>query len=194
MKTSTTYPRIRRTGRFAVNVLSSHQQGISNQFARKGTDKWADIRWHQTLASNPVLEDTLMWLDCQIWAEHDAGDHVIVLGRVTEMNPATRHVHDPLLYFQGRYRHLGPDGTPWGPSPRSEDENPAGLPGSNNLCSTRRQRTKSGWTRLFYIGPGERRTVLRWSPAVGVAFCAAWAGQLDAWAASLAGPASLTHK
>jgi 3-hydroxy-9,10-secoandrosta-1,3,5(10)-triene-9,17-dione monooxygenase reductase component len=112
MKTSTTYPRIRRTGRFAVNVLSSHQQGISNQFARRATDKWAGIDWHPTRAGTPVLEDTLMWLDCEIWAEHDAGDHVIVLGRVTEMSPAIRQAYEPLLYFQGRYRHLGPDGTP----------------------------------------------------------------------------------
>lgn len=111
MKTSTTYPRIRRTGKFAVNVLAHHQQGVSNQFARTGTDKWAGIRWSPTLAGNPVLEDTLMWLDCRIWAEHDAGDHLIVLGRVTEMSPATRHAHDPLLYFQGRYRHLSPDET-----------------------------------------------------------------------------------
>lgn len=112
MKTSTTYPRIRRTGRFAVNVLSSHQQGVSNQFARKGTDKWAGIRWHPTLAGNPVLEDTLMWLDCEIWAEHDAGDHVIVLGRVNEMSPASGHALEPLLYYQGRYRHLHPNEAP----------------------------------------------------------------------------------
>ena len=112
LKTSTTYPRIRRTGRFAVNVLAHHQQGVSNQFARKGTDKWVGIRWHPTRAGNPVLEDTLMWLDCEIWAEHDAGDHLIVLGRVVEMSPATRHAHEPLLYYQGRYRRLGPDETP----------------------------------------------------------------------------------
>lgn len=109
MKTSTTYPRIRRTGRFAVNVLSHRQQGVSNQFARKGADKWADIRWSPTRAGTPVLEDTLMWLDCQIWAEHDAGDHLIVLGQVTKMSPAARQVHEPPLYFQGRYRRLSPD-------------------------------------------------------------------------------------
>jgi 3-hydroxy-9,10-secoandrosta-1,3,5(10)-triene-9,17-dione monooxygenase reductase component len=112
MKTSTTYPRTRQTGRFAVNVLSSHQQDMSDQFARKGTDKWAGVRRCPTRAGIPVLEDTLMWLDCEIWAEHDAGDHLIVLGRVTEISPATRHAHEPLLYYQGRYRHLGPDETP----------------------------------------------------------------------------------
>jgi flavin reductase (DIM6/NTAB) family NADH-FMN oxidoreductase RutF len=50
-----------------------------------------------------------MWLDCQIWTKHDAGDHLIVLGQVTEMSPAARQVHEPLLYFQGRYRRLSPD-------------------------------------------------------------------------------------
>lgn len=112
MKTSTTYPRIRQTGRFAVNVLSQAQQEVSNQFARKGTDKWAGIQWGPTRAGNPVLEDTLMWLDCEIWAEHDASDHLIVLGRVIEMSPATQPVRDPLLYFQSRYRYLHPDATP----------------------------------------------------------------------------------
>lgn len=106
MKTSTTYPRIRQSGRFAVNVLSHHQQEVSNQFARKGTDKWAGIQWNRTRAGTPVLEDTLMWLDCQIWAEHDAGDHLIVLGKVSEMTRADRPHHEPLLYFKGRYRHL----------------------------------------------------------------------------------------
>ena len=56
-----------------------------------------------------MLEDTPMWLDCQIWTKHDAGDHLIVLGQVTEMSPAARQVHEPLLYFQGRYRRLSPD-------------------------------------------------------------------------------------
>ncbi|WP_438612441.1 flavin reductase family protein [Kocuria sabuli] len=111
-KTSTTYPRIRQTGRFAVNVLSQAQQGVSNQFARKGADKWAGIRWGSTRAGNPVLEDTLMWLDCESWAEHDAGDHLIVLGRVIEISPATQPVREPFLYFQGRYRYLHPDQAP----------------------------------------------------------------------------------
>jgi flavin reductase (DIM6/NTAB) family NADH-FMN oxidoreductase RutF len=106
MTNSTTYPRIRETGKFSVNVLSHHQHTVSNQFARKGTDKWAGIEWSATTNRNPVIADTLMWLDCDIWAEHEAGDHVIVIGRVNEMSPAEWHKHDPLLYFKGQYRHL----------------------------------------------------------------------------------------
>jgi flavin reductase (DIM6/NTAB) family NADH-FMN oxidoreductase RutF len=111
MTTSTTYPRIRDTGRFSVNVLAHDQHTVSNQFARKGTDKWAGIDWRPTVSGNPVIAGTLMWLDCDIWAEHEAGDHYIVIGRVNEMSPAEWHKHEPLLYFKGQYRHLrGLDG------------------------------------------------------------------------------------
>jgi 3-hydroxy-9,10-secoandrosta-1,3,5(10)-triene-9,17-dione monooxygenase reductase component len=106
MTNSTTYPRIRETGRFAVNVLSHHQDAVSSQFARKGTDKWAGISWQPTQSGDPVIADTLMWVDCDIWAEHEAGDHLIVIGRVNEMSPAEWHRHEPLLFFKGRYRHL----------------------------------------------------------------------------------------
>lgn len=106
MKTSTTYPRIRATGNFSVNVLAHTQHGVSNQFARKGTDKWAGIDWMLTTKQNPVITGTLMWLDCELYAEYEAGDHYIVIGRVDEMSPAHGHDAEPLIYFKGQYRHL----------------------------------------------------------------------------------------
>ncbi|WP_160669298.1 flavin reductase family protein [Pseudarthrobacter sp. ATCC 49987] len=106
MTSSTTYPRLRESGKFVVNVLAHDQDNVSNQFARKGTDKWAGIDWSPTNAGNPIIAGTLMWLDCDIWAEHEAGDHYIVIGRVNEMSPPTWHKEEPLLYFKGQYRHL----------------------------------------------------------------------------------------
>lgn len=106
MKDSTTYPRIAADGKFAVNVLAHDQDGISSQFARRGTDKWAGISWTPAPSGNPLIADTLMWVDCQLWAEYEAGDHLIVLGRVVAMNPPEWHRHEPLLYFKGAYRHL----------------------------------------------------------------------------------------
>jgi flavin reductase (DIM6/NTAB) family NADH-FMN oxidoreductase RutF len=105
MLTSTTYPRIRDTGTFSVNVLAHDQHGISNQFARKGTDKWAGIDWTLTDNGNPVIAKTLLWLDCDIVAEYEAGDHWIVIGHVDEMSPAEWHTEEP-LFFKGKYRHL----------------------------------------------------------------------------------------
>lgn len=106
MASSFAYPRIRESGRFSVNVLAHDQHTVSNQFARRGGDKWSGVERTLTENGNPVIGGTLMWLDCDIWAEHEAGDHYIVIGRVREMSPEGWHEHGPLLYFRGQYRHL----------------------------------------------------------------------------------------
>jgi len=106
MKTSTSWPQIRDTGRFSVNVLSGHQHDVSNTFARSGTDKWAGIEWHRSPQENPIIEGTVMWLDCEVVAEHEAGDHTIVIGHVRAMSSPDWHHGSPLLYFRGSYRHL----------------------------------------------------------------------------------------
>ncbi len=103
---STTYPRIRDSGRFAVNVLTHRQRHISNQFAKRGTDKWAGIAWSPTAMGTPVIDDTLMWLDCEIDRQHRSGDHDIVVGRVLALGTAGVHAAQPLLFFDGEYRHL----------------------------------------------------------------------------------------
>ncbi|WP_235857170.1 flavin reductase family protein [Occultella glacieicola] len=107
MKTSTTYPRIAPTGRFAVNVLARDQMDLSAQFARSATDKWAGVEWRPSAAGDPLLGGALLWIDCELWAEHDAGDHLIVLGRVVELVEHEGPAQEPLVFFRGRYRHLG---------------------------------------------------------------------------------------
>jgi flavin reductase (DIM6/NTAB) family NADH-FMN oxidoreductase RutF len=107
---STTYPRIREIGRFTVNVLAREQQDVANQFARRGTDKWAGIEWSTSPNDGPIIVGAVMWLDCELHTEHAAGDHVIVVGRVVGMSARESHTREPLLYFRGRYRHLRPGG------------------------------------------------------------------------------------
>jgi 3-hydroxy-9,10-secoandrosta-1,3,5(10)-triene-9,17-dione monooxygenase reductase component len=106
MTNSSTYPRIRKTGRFSVNVLAQSQQSLSDQFGRKGKDRWAGVAWRMTQGRNPIIEGTLLWLDCKIAAEHQAGDHCIVIGEVIAMSLNDWHDGAPLLYFKGKYRHL----------------------------------------------------------------------------------------
>lgn len=120
--TSTTWPRIRRAGRFCANVLAEGQEEIGARFARTGTDKFAGLQWTTSPSGCPVLEDVLAWIDCEILREVDGGDHVLVLGRVLDL--AVLRDAPPLLFFQGRFASLrtGP------PRPAVEDAVDDGSP------------------------------------------------------------------
>ena len=110
MASSASYPKIRQAGRFVVNILSGEQVGISNQFARKGTDKWHAVEWQQSPLGNPIIAGSLHWLDCKIHAEHAAGDHLIVIGEVKALSLQATPVTQPLLYFKGQYCNIGVHG------------------------------------------------------------------------------------
>ncbi|MFK0378343.1 flavin reductase family protein [Pandoraea sp. NPDC090278] len=110
MATSASYPKIRQAGRFAVNILSEDQAEISNQFARRGTDKWRGVDWRISPLGNPIIPGSLHWLDCEIYAEHAAGDHMIVIGEVKALDAQDAAANQPLLYFKGQYRNIGDHG------------------------------------------------------------------------------------
>ena len=100
---SATWPRIRAAGRFAVSVLDAAQAETCRRFASKDGDRFGGCSWSPSRGGSPVLDDALAWIDCEIDAEHEAGDHVIVVGRVTEL--ATRE-GEPLIFYRGGYRVL----------------------------------------------------------------------------------------
>ncbi|KGC17313.1 flavin-dependent monooxygenase, reductase subunit [Burkholderia gladioli] len=106
MSNSASYPKIRQAGRFVVNILSDEQIGISNQFARRGTDKWQGVEWRASPLGNPIIAGSLHWLDCEIYAEYAAGDHLIVIGEVKAIDAEAAAAAQPLLYFKGQYCNL----------------------------------------------------------------------------------------
>ena len=106
MKNSSSYPRMRASGRFAVNLLAARQQPLASQFARKGEDKWAGVDWTISPLGNPVLLDTLAVIDCRTWNEYEVGDHILVIGEVAQIRPGPEVDEEPLVYFRSRYRQL----------------------------------------------------------------------------------------
>jgi 3-hydroxy-9,10-secoandrosta-1,3,5(10)-triene-9,17-dione monooxygenase reductase component len=99
--TSTTWPRVRATGAFAVNILAAEQATLSRGFARAAADRFSGVAWRPgPVARAPVIDGVLTWLECRIEAEHRAGDHYVVLGRVLAMEATDG---DPLIYFRGAF-------------------------------------------------------------------------------------------
>ncbi|MDP4509462.1 flavin reductase family protein [Nonomuraea turcica] len=99
--TSTSWPRVRGAKIVTVNVLAEHQQAVCAQMATRGGDKFAGLEWTGSPGGNPVLEGALAWIDCAVEAEHAAGDHMIVVARVLQLD--THAEGGPLVFFRGGY-------------------------------------------------------------------------------------------
>ncbi|UXY28242.1 flavin reductase family protein [Streptomyces sp. HUAS TT20] len=104
-RTSTTWPRIARTGVFCVNVLGAHQGELCRGFAVRGADKFAGVAYGAApVSGSPRLAGTLAWIDCTVHAVHTGGDHLIVVGRVDALGTADVDTAPaPLLFHKGRF-------------------------------------------------------------------------------------------
>ncbi|MFI8964608.1 flavin reductase family protein [Streptomyces sp. NPDC053493] len=105
--TSTTWPRIRAAGAFAVNVLAADQEELCRRFAVTGGDKFAGTAWRPGADGAPLIEGALATVECALTDVLDGGDHAITLGRVTALT-AHRPETGPLLYFRRGYGRVRP--------------------------------------------------------------------------------------
>src|SRR5690606_32610539 len=83
--TSTSWPRVRAAGTYAVNVLSESQESVCRRLAARGEDKFRGLSWQPSPAGAPILADSLAWIEAELEAEHPAGDHTIVVSRVRHL-------------------------------------------------------------------------------------------------------------
>ncbi|MDH3633221.1 MAG: flavin reductase family protein [Gammaproteobacteria bacterium] len=89
---------------FAVNILAANQRDLSNRFARAGTDKFANQDWHAEITGSPIIEGVVAWFDCEHFEQVEAGDHIILIGRVLQY---AYNTHAPLGFCRGAYVSFG---------------------------------------------------------------------------------------
>ena len=93
---------------FAVNVLTTEQQDTSNQFAG-GTSqqqRFENADWSAGITGAPLLNNSLMSLDCTVVEKVRAGTHWIIIG---EVQAVECRAGEPLLYYRGAYRQVASD-------------------------------------------------------------------------------------
>lgn len=105
-RSSTSWPKIEAAKHFCVNVLAAHQQDLCRAFSSKAEDKFIGIPYRLSDQGVPILEDVVAYIDCGLYAVHEAGDHFIVLGEVRALD--VEKPHAPLLFFQGGYGQFSP--------------------------------------------------------------------------------------
>lgn len=106
-KTSTTWERIEAAGSYCANVLASDQLDTCNSFFDKSKDPFDAIDWRPGPSGSPIIDGALAYIDCEIAVAHDAGDHLIVVGRVLELGVGNSEA-GPLIFFQGGYGDFVP--------------------------------------------------------------------------------------
>ncbi len=100
------HPLLRDDGAaFAVNILGAEQAELSNRFAFSREDRFGAGTWTVGATGAPVLEESLVWLDCRVESRHPAGSHIVYIGRV-EASRVNRADQPPLIYWNRAYRQL----------------------------------------------------------------------------------------
>ena len=85
---------------FAVNILAETQIPLSNTFASRVEDRFAEVDWRDGPNGSPILADVSAWFDCAMHKTVDAGDHVILIGEVKAFDANTT---SGLGYARGAY-------------------------------------------------------------------------------------------
>jgi 3-hydroxy-9,10-secoandrosta-1,3,5(10)-triene-9,17-dione monooxygenase reductase component len=99
---SLTWSRMRRAERFCVNLLGRQHERFAIRAAPAGADRFAGLDWELGPGGAPLVTDALASLECEIVAEHPAGDHWIVVGRVYDL--CISPIKAPLVFFAGAFR------------------------------------------------------------------------------------------
>ena len=103
-KSSSSWPKIRSSGAFCVNVLGVDQGEVCRQFSVPGGRKFEGVEWRPGATGSPILSGSVAWVDCRIEQVLDSGDHQIVVGRVVDLRAESDEL--PMTFLRGGYAQL----------------------------------------------------------------------------------------
>lgn len=90
--------------RFNITILRQDQEQVSRHFARSGAKSWDEIRFRRSADGPRIIEPCVAALECRTFQTVEAGDHVLLLGRVLAVHAAPEGA--PLLFYNGAYADL----------------------------------------------------------------------------------------
>ena len=91
---------------FAINILADDQKEILGLFASQSADKFDTADWHPDAQGMAILDGALTSFSCARHRLVDAGDHLILIGRVLAFETGDGK---PLGYYKGAYFDIGLD-------------------------------------------------------------------------------------
>jgi 3-hydroxy-9,10-secoandrosta-1,3,5(10)-triene-9,17-dione monooxygenase reductase component len=169
-------PTFRNAKYWAVHVLGSDQEALSNRFAKRGINKFESLETEAGPGDIPLLKGCAARFVCRAAFEYEGGDHAIFVGEVESFE---RQTTVPLAFHEGRYaRVLAPAPPPAEDVPfgRQFIGHSLGRAHYDLLKDIRREYRKRGlrgrdYTVLTVLGIGDDCTledILRRSASGGV--------------------------
>lgn len=104
---STSLETFRRATTFAINILAEDQKQLSARFASSSLtagEKFRGVAWTPGHCGLPVIDDCVATFECNTYAQHVAGDHILFLGQVVCFDAGPRQ--DSLVFYKGAYMML----------------------------------------------------------------------------------------
>jgi flavin reductase (DIM6/NTAB) family NADH-FMN oxidoreductase RutF len=92
--------RILVTRRFGINLLGHAQEDLAMLFSARDVDRFDGTVWHYA-SGLPRIDDVAGWIECSLYDAVPGGDHLLLLGLVTD---AGKVEMPPLVYA---YRTFG---------------------------------------------------------------------------------------
>ena len=89
--------RLRRAGRFSINLLADHQGALARRFGAPEAGPFQGVRWRAADTGTPILAGVIVVMLCVITKEVEAGDHQIV---IAEAERLALRGGEPLVYWR----------------------------------------------------------------------------------------------
>ncbi|HET7035276.1 MAG TPA: flavin reductase family protein [Thermomicrobiaceae bacterium] len=100
---------VRETGGFSINFLSRDQEAVARHFAGSRSGTLPPEVHFEAWQCAPRLQGSLAAVGCHLVQAVDAGDHLILIGRVAAIAEGALDAQ-PLLFYRGGYQRLAPAG------------------------------------------------------------------------------------
>jgi flavin reductase (DIM6/NTAB) family NADH-FMN oxidoreductase RutF len=110
-RSSSSWPVIRDSGAFCVNLLAADQQAVADRFAGrgglKGIQRYEGAEWIELATGSSVLIGALASVDCEVEHVVEHHSHALIFGSVRaivigEVQPALLYAHGRYAAFEGR--------------------------------------------------------------------------------------------
>ncbi|MEC9366047.1 MAG: flavin reductase family protein [Chloroflexota bacterium] len=100
-----TFPILKQSGRFGINILTEDQKPIGEYYAKSDNsdDDKSPASFKLTRSGIPFLIGSLASMDCHVVNAHVEGDHTVFIGQVSEIEVTKG---SPLLFYGGKWMTL----------------------------------------------------------------------------------------